>query len=331
MSCHDCGFVFGWTSRKYTCPSCKKGPLCWTCMNNAVVKNAATVSPGQAFEVESQCYKCFQSHVTLDFKKSVDVYGPENGKALSIVMVHGGGGCRLMFQPHAQHFASLGYRCVLLDLPGHGSQLAQPFTIATSIDTIQRVVDEYAAPFNGVKPVYLGGSMGGYLGMEFIGARPDVFSGAVIMMASQNVGKGRSFKAGAGLSAMTFFTKYLSAEKFFKLMLAEVAKRPDLDFEMIRVATLGPSMYFQKGLDQVSVLKSTDSLTAVAKYKGPVLYMQGSLDHADIKDALFKISHGNNPNSQTITYLKADHFFSHDKRFYRNMMTDLEGFLKKIA
>jgi hypothetical protein len=65
------------------------------------------------------CKQCFQRKSDLDFTKTVDILGPKEGN--EIVFVHGGGASRLMFKKHVQRLSKLGFRCILLDLPGHGS------------------------------------------------------------------------------------------------------------------------------------------------------------------------------------------------------------------
>lgn len=107
-----------------------------------------------------------------------------------------------MFRAHARAMASKGYRCVLLDLPGHGSRMDDHLTVDSAIDTIAQTIRVHALPYRGVGPVLIGGSLGGYLGMEFLGRHPDLVSSAVLLMCSQNTGVGRGFAASLGLLAL---------------------------------------------------------------------------------------------------------------------------------
>lgn len=56
----------------------------------------------------------------------------------------------------------------------------------------------------------VGGSLGGYILMETLGAEPDLCSKAVVMMCGQNVGFGRSMKASMGLWIMNKAIGWLS-------------------------------------------------------------------------------------------------------------------------
>ena len=51
-------------------------------------------------------------------------------------------------------------------------------TLSSAIETILSVTSQHAGP----NPVYIGGSLGGYIGMELLGQHPNVFKSAVILM-----------------------------------------------------------------------------------------------------------------------------------------------------
>ena len=56
---------------------------------------------------------------------------------------------------------AMGYRCVLLDLPGHGTQMDVVLTLESAIEYIVRVTEKYCPPSpHGQKPIYIGGSLG---------------------------------------------------------------------------------------------------------------------------------------------------------------------------
>jgi pimeloyl-ACP methyl ester carboxylesterase len=57
----------------------------------------------------------------LDFSKKYEIVGDANSQ--EIVLIHGAGSCRRMFLPHAEELAKKGYRCILMDLPGHGARM----------------------------------------------------------------------------------------------------------------------------------------------------------------------------------------------------------------
>lgn len=86
--------------------------------------------------------------------------------------------------------------------------------------------EKYCEPDNA--PILIGGSLGGYMAMEAIRKYPKRtdFAGAVIGMASQNVGLGRSFKASVGLFMIEKGTQLMSTETMGKYFL-KMAKNVD--------------------------------------------------------------------------------------------------------
>ena len=331
-SCRDCSKPIGYISRRYVCPGCNGGPLCWYCINNAAITNHATLtSITDTAIIKSFCLKCFWTVTSLDPTQCVDIMGPAAGEGVSVLLIHGGGGCRKMFTPHARELALLGFRCILVDLPAHGARVREPITIDTACAVIADAVAKYAAPYQGVRPIVVGGSLGGYLAMEFCGRHPDVFSGAAVLMACQTVGAGAGVKARAGLSMMKAMSAVMSNQAFLGFMLSTYKKNAHLDFRMVHEATLATSMFFQRGSEQVAVLRSTDSVRQMSRYRGHVFYANGALDHADMKTTLVAVSTANNAHVKEVTYPDVDHFFSHDTRSYRPFMADLTAFLEGIV
>lgn len=186
----------------------------------------------------------------------------------------------MMFAAHARLLAP-NFCCVLLDLPGHGSKMDDPLTINTAIETIVRVVDDHTAPFKGVKPIFIGGSLGAYIGMELLGRHPTCFSSALLMMAGQNTGVGRSWKAYFGLLAFRTFIPLMSTESIMKLVLKSARKNGYMSSEMIQELALRSGMYFKQGKEQVEILSNSDPLASLPRFDGRVLFINGTLDHRD--------------------------------------------------
>lgn len=248
------------------------------------------------------CRPCLERESTLDFSRSVDEYGPAAGTAPAIVFAHGGGGCRLMYAHQARALASRGYRCVLLDLPAHGALLDVPLSIATACTRIAAVAQEYAPPYAGVAPAFVGGSLGGYIGMELLGREPDLFSCAVISCATQTVGVGAGCAARSALSAMSVALGIMYGETVVRQMIGVVGKRTELMQEALQEAVWGPSMFFQHGRQHVAVLKASNPLQSLELYHGPVLFADGSEDHHDNRDRLVQASKANNAASRAVVY-----------------------------
>ena len=262
------------------------------------------------------------------------------GKEPWIVLVHGGGGCRAMFRPLARKLARAGFRCLLPDLPGHGGRKDMPLSLQSAVAQLKHDIETNC---EGQRPIYLGGSLGGSVGMELLGAHPSLCAAAIICMSGQAVGQGASVKAKAALGAMYYMSGVLTGPRVARQMFKIAKESKNLVPEYITETVLEPGWFFKSRNQQVAVLRETDPLNAVARYDGPVFYINGEEDHRDIEGLLIKSSRVNNSNSELWTIPCADHFFSHDKRFVedfearvvefavRNSASVLQPFVSPVA
>lgn len=103
--------------------------------------------------------------------------------APAIVLVHGSRLTRVVWGPVMDRLADE-FRLVAVDLPGHGSRAAEPFTLAGAASVIAVAIDEAA----GGRAVVVGHSLGGYAAMELAAQSPGRVRGLVITGASQEPG-----------------------------------------------------------------------------------------------------------------------------------------------
>jgi pimeloyl-ACP methyl ester carboxylesterase len=96
--------------------------------------------------------------------------------ATTIVFIHGTRLTRAQWLPQLRRL-SASYRCVAMDLPGHGARAAEPFTIEGAVDAVTAAIEAESA--SGVALV-VGLSLGGYVAMETAEARPDRVLGLVL-------------------------------------------------------------------------------------------------------------------------------------------------------
>ena len=84
-----------------------------------------------------------------------------------VVFVHGIRTSATMWRAQVEHLESLGVQCVAVDLPGHGSRMAETFTLDGAFETIDAAVRDAATR----GPVVLvAHSMGGLVAIEYVGA-----------------------------------------------------------------------------------------------------------------------------------------------------------------
>jgi pimeloyl-ACP methyl ester carboxylesterase len=93
--------------------------------------------------------------------------GPRD--ATAIVFLHGTRLTRAQWLPQLRRLAHR-YRCVAIDLPGHGSRAAEPFTIDAATAAVAEAIDAEAADG---RAVVVGLSLGGYVAIDAAEAYPD--------------------------------------------------------------------------------------------------------------------------------------------------------------
>jgi ABC-type branched-subunit amino acid transport system permease subunit/pimeloyl-ACP methyl ester carboxylesterase len=101
------------------------------------------------------------------------------GAGPAILCIHGNSACKEAF---ARQFAAFRarYRLIAFDLPGHGvSGNADPET-AYNVPAYADVAEDVLAALSVDRPVVLGWSLGGYVGLELTARAPDRFAGLCI-------------------------------------------------------------------------------------------------------------------------------------------------------
>lgn len=102
-----------------------------------------------------------------------DVSGPTDGPP--IVFVHGALMGRAVWRPQIDALSDR-FRCISVDLPGHGTQRDVPFELDEAADGVVRAIDEVA----GGRTVLVGLSLGGYVAMTIASRHPGKVRGLVI-------------------------------------------------------------------------------------------------------------------------------------------------------
>ena len=111
--------------------------------------------------------------------------GPRD--ATTIVFVHGTRLSRAQWLPQVRRLSGT-YRCVSLDLPGHGTRADEPFTIRSATAAVAAAIDAEAASG---RALVVGLSLGGYMALETAEAYPDKMLGLVLAGCSaEPVGPG---------------------------------------------------------------------------------------------------------------------------------------------
>jgi pimeloyl-ACP methyl ester carboxylesterase len=96
--------------------------------------------------------------------------------ATTIVFLHGTRLSRAQWAPQLR-LLSGGYRCVAVDLPGHGTRAEEPFTIDAATAAVVAAIDAEAASG---RALIVGLSLGGFIAVDTAEAYPDRVLGVVL-------------------------------------------------------------------------------------------------------------------------------------------------------
>lgn len=193
-----------------------------------------------------------------------DVSGPDD--APPIVFVHGAMMGRSVWRPQIDRLADR-YRCISVDLPGHGSLEGHRFTLDEAAAVVIRAIDEEA----GGRAALVGLSLGGYTAMLVAGRHPERVRGLVIAGSTREP---------AGLSRL-FFQLYgwglrLAPQPAVRLIALAWFRRR---YGPLVAAAITAGGHFAKGggraVGHLSRGRFKEKLLA---YGGPILVINGSMD-----------------------------------------------------
>ena len=195
---------------------------------------------------------------------SWDVVGPDD--APPIVFVHGALMGRSVWRPQVDALSDR-YRCITVDLPGHGTQRSDRFELDEAAAGVARAIDEAA----GGRAVLVGLSLGGYVAMTAAARHPEKVRGLVIA---------GSTREGSGVNRF-FFLLYAGALRVAPepavraVALAWFRRR----YGPVLAAAITAGGHFAKGGAQaVRHLAGRRFAHRLAAYGGPILVLNGSMD-----------------------------------------------------
>jgi pimeloyl-ACP methyl ester carboxylesterase len=199
-----------------------------------------------------------------DALDSWTVAGPEG--APPIVFVHGAMMGRSVWHPQVAALSER-FRCITVDLPGHGSLRARSFSLDEAVTTVTDAIDGTA----GGRAVLVGLSLGGYVAMTVAGRHPERVRGLVIAGSTREP---------EGLSRFGFhlygFLLRLAPEGIVRpIALAWFRRR----YGPVLGAAITAGGHFAKGGGTaVRRLVGGRYRERLAAYGGPILVINGTMD-----------------------------------------------------
>lgn len=198
--------------------------------------------------------------------------------AVQVVLVHGIRTSATMWRAQTEFLAARGNPATAVDLPGHGTRMAETFTLEAAFDTIDGAVRSAAER----GPVLLvGHSMGGLLSIAYAGAqdRPPV---AAFVAASCT-----AIPRGLGLAAYRLLAHGLDSLPEHGQWLADQVLDRTLPPETRRDFGAGGYAYNAQdvALRSLSVL---DLLSALRRISVPMWFVNGQYDQLRVNERLFQ-------------------------------------------
>lgn len=194
-----------------------------------------------------------------------------------VVLVHGIRTSATMWRAQVAHLAARGIPAVAVDLPGHGTRMAEDFTLEGAFATIDDAVRDAAAR----GPVLLvGHSMGGLLCIEYVGRedRPPV---AGFIAASCT-----AIPRGAGLRAYRLLARGFDSLPDRGMWLTDRLLDRILPDETR--ADFGAGGYALDAQDSaLRSLSVLDLLAAVTRIDVPLWFVNGQYDQLRVNERLF--------------------------------------------
>ncbi|HTK44681.1 MAG TPA: alpha/beta hydrolase [Patescibacteria group bacterium] len=192
------------------------------------------------------------------------VTGPPEGPP--IVFIHGALMGRSVWQPQIDALADR-YRCISVDLPGHGTQRDLQFELDLAADGVVRAIDTEA----GGRAVLVGLSLGGYVAMTVAGRHPEKVRGLVIAGSTRE-------PTGVSRLAFLLYAGALRAlpEGVVRTLAFAVFRRR---YGSMLAAAITAGGHFARGgaraVQRIAGQRFRDRLVA---YGGPILVINGTLD-----------------------------------------------------
>ncbi|MDY6810216.1 MAG: alpha/beta hydrolase [Actinomycetota bacterium] len=179
------------------------------------------------------------------------------------------------------------------DLPGHGTRSAERFDVDGAVRAVVDAIDALGRP-----AVVAGMSLGGYVAMATAGRHPDAVAGLLVMCATAQPSRllAAPFRAfGAATSVLPRQAAAISKGLTRMAVGGQVAG--DMEAGGLALHSIR---------DVVNELAGLDALAEVARYPGPIEFLNGGWDQFRIHEQRFASA---SPLAQVRVVPRASHLF----------------------
>ncbi|QIG40590.1 alpha/beta hydrolase [Microbacterium sp. 4R-513] len=196
---------------------------------------------------------------------------------VQVVLVHGIRTSATMWRAQVAYLERRGNPVTAVDLPGHGTRMAQAFTLDSAFETIDRAVRDASA----AGPVLLcGHSMGGLLSIEYIGAEDAPPVAGLIAASCTAIPRGLALQTyrvlARGLDSLPDRGMWLTDRLLDRILPDETR------------ADFGAGGYALDAQDlALRSLSVLDLLAALRRIEVPLWFVNGQYDQLRVNERLF--------------------------------------------
>ena len=199
-----------------------------------------------------------------------------------------------MWRRQVEDLTRAGHQVEAVDLPGHGSRMAEQFSVPAAMDAIDRAVLRNTGPV-----LLVGLSLGGYLSIHYAGQHPDRLAGLVAASC-------QTLPSGPGLWG-------------YRALARGIHRLPDrgawLNDAMAKrflppqgVADMAAGGVALEVMDTaLAAVGALDPLGSLRRYPGPVWFVMGGLDHFRLNQRAFLRAR---PEASVVVIPRATHLVS---------------------
>ncbi|WP_193596220.1 alpha/beta fold hydrolase [Microbacterium sp. YJN-G] len=195
-----------------------------------------------------------------------------------VVLVHGIRTSATMWRSQVEHLTSRGIAVTAVNLPGHGTRMAEPFTLEEAFRTVDTAVREAAER----GPVLLAGhSMGGLLSLEYVGSEDPPPVAALIAASCTSLPRGAALLTYRALAGA--FDRLPDRGRWLteRVLAATIPIENRADFAAGGYALDAQSVVLRS-------LSTLDLMAAVRRIQAPLWFVNGQFDQLRAHETLFR-------------------------------------------
>lgn len=186
-----------------------------------------------------------------------------------VILVHGLRTSATLWRQQLEDLEAAGVPAVAIDLPGHGSRMAERFTLDGALAAIGDAVSAAAA--SGHRPYLVGFSLGGYLSIEWVAHNPGRVSG--LLAAACATVPGPVIMHGWRMLAKGIHTLPDRGRALNDASVRLLVPRPGAD------DVIAGGVALEVMDDVLLSLLTLHPIERLREIEVPVLFVNGSLDH----------------------------------------------------